>query len=201
MWNLTFSFLCFHKNFSLVLLQITNYLYSITNAKKKKNMICFILVQGFCPLKIKITQFPDGFCLNILTSLQKLGFQMDYETRIYTLTPEINKTNKPLSNKSNNKIFKYLLNNTLCSLPENLTCLKITKYYEKKWNWMPSFANQLEPLHTTTSSIIVTDSGLQITVGHWTLANQNCVWQNPTWVWTLCPDNFYIINHFTVRKN
>ena len=57
---------------------------------------------------------------------------MDYETRIYTLTPEINKTNKPLSNKSNNKIFKYLLNNTLCSLPENLTCLKITKYYEKK---------------------------------------------------------------------
>ena len=119
--------------------------------KKKKNMTCFILVQGFCPLKIKITQFPDGFCLNILTSLQKLGFQMDYETRIYTLTPEINKTNKPLSNKSNNKIFKYLLNNTLCSLPENLTCLKITKYYEKKWNWMPSFANQLETLHTTTS--------------------------------------------------
>ena len=54
-------------------------------------MICFILVQGFCPLKIKITQFPDGFCLNILTSLQKLGFQMDYETRIYTLTPEIKK--------------------------------------------------------------------------------------------------------------
>ena len=23
-----------------------------------------ILVQGFCPLKIKITQFPDGFRLN-----------------------------------------------------------------------------------------------------------------------------------------
>ena len=23
-----------------------------------------ILVQGFCPLKIKITQFPDGFPLN-----------------------------------------------------------------------------------------------------------------------------------------
>ena len=34
--NLTFSFLCFHKNFSLVLSQITNYLYSLTNAKKKK---------------------------------------------------------------------------------------------------------------------------------------------------------------------
>jgi len=25
-----------------------------------------ILVQDFCPLKIKITQFPDGFCLNLL---------------------------------------------------------------------------------------------------------------------------------------
>ena len=54
-------------------------------------MLLIILVQGFCPLKIKITQFPDGFRLNILTSLQKLGFQMDYETRIYTLTPEIKK--------------------------------------------------------------------------------------------------------------
>ena len=96
-------------------------------------MLLIILVQGFCPLKIKITQFPDGFRLNILTSLQKLGFQMDYETRIYTLTPVINKTNKPLSIKSNNnKTFKYLLNNTLCSLPENLTCLKISKYYEWK---------------------------------------------------------------------
>ena len=60
-------------------------------------MLLFILVQGFCPLKIKITQFPNGVRLNILTSLQKLGFQMDYETRIYTLTPETNKTNKSLS--------------------------------------------------------------------------------------------------------
>ena len=29
-------------------------------------MLCYliILVQGFCPLKIKTTQFPDGFRLN-----------------------------------------------------------------------------------------------------------------------------------------
>ena len=26
-----------------------------------------ILIQGFCPLKIEITQFPDGFRLNLLT--------------------------------------------------------------------------------------------------------------------------------------
>ena len=28
------------------------------------------VVQGFCPLKIKITQFPDGFCLKILLCLR-----------------------------------------------------------------------------------------------------------------------------------
>ena len=36
--------------------------------KKKKRMpYCWIiLVQGFCPLKIEIIQFPDGFPLNII---------------------------------------------------------------------------------------------------------------------------------------
>ena len=29
-------------------------------------MLYIILVQGFCLLKIKITQFPDGFRLNAL---------------------------------------------------------------------------------------------------------------------------------------
>ena len=40
------------------------------------NVICIILdetcinlVQGFCPLKIKMTQFPDGFCLEILLNM------------------------------------------------------------------------------------------------------------------------------------
>ena len=28
------------------------------------------MVQGYCLLKIKITQFPDGFCLKILTCLR-----------------------------------------------------------------------------------------------------------------------------------
>ena len=34
---------------------------------KKKNVLLVKLLslQGFCPLKIKVTQFPDGFCLNI----------------------------------------------------------------------------------------------------------------------------------------
>ena len=32
----------------------------------EKMVLKIILVQGFCPLKIKITQFPDGFRLNIL---------------------------------------------------------------------------------------------------------------------------------------
>ena len=28
-------------------------------------MLEIILVQGFCPLKVEITQFPNGFLLNI----------------------------------------------------------------------------------------------------------------------------------------
>ena len=28
-------------------------------------MLEIILVQGFCPLKIRITQFPNGFCTAI----------------------------------------------------------------------------------------------------------------------------------------
>ena len=45
---------CSLNTFSLVLLQIT----------KESNILYIILVQYFCPLKIKITEFPDGFHLN-----------------------------------------------------------------------------------------------------------------------------------------
>ena len=31
---------------------------------KKMRLIEIILVQGFCPLKVQITQFPDGFRFN-----------------------------------------------------------------------------------------------------------------------------------------
>ena len=55
MWNLTFIFLDSHKKFSLVLLQVTNYIYSPW--KCKKNVILFILVPGFCPLRIKLFIF------------------------------------------------------------------------------------------------------------------------------------------------
>ena len=36
-------------------------------------MIEIILVQGFCPLKIKITQFPNGFlnCCNLIVFQSK----------------------------------------------------------------------------------------------------------------------------------
>ena len=47
------------------------YRYLITSialekGKKKCDIVYIILVQGFCLLKIKITQFPDGFLLNPL---------------------------------------------------------------------------------------------------------------------------------------
>ena len=55
-----------NEKFSLVLLQITNYIYTVLEkCEKKCNMIKIILVQGFCPLNLKITQFPGGFYLNV----------------------------------------------------------------------------------------------------------------------------------------
>ena len=51
------------------------YLWFITSlalekSKKECNILLTILVQGFCPLKIKITQFPGGFCFNFFDNLQ-----------------------------------------------------------------------------------------------------------------------------------
>lgn len=37
-------------------------------------MIKIILAQGFCPLKFKITQSPDGFCLNFFTLTRSIDF-------------------------------------------------------------------------------------------------------------------------------
>ena len=37
---------------------------ALEKSEKECNMLEIILVQGFCSLKIKITQFPDEFCLN-----------------------------------------------------------------------------------------------------------------------------------------
>ena len=36
---------------------------SLEKCKTKGDIVQIILVQGFCPLKIEITQFPDGFRL------------------------------------------------------------------------------------------------------------------------------------------
>ena len=41
--------------------------------RKKMQYSLIILVQAFCPLKIKITQFPGGFRLNILCSSSRKG--------------------------------------------------------------------------------------------------------------------------------
>ena len=42
---------------------------ALEKCKKECNVLWVILVQDFCPLKIKITQFPDGFRLKILVSV------------------------------------------------------------------------------------------------------------------------------------
>ena len=61
--NLRFIFSGSHKKFSLVLLQMTNYIFSSWKMWKRMRCALIILARGFWPLKIKITQFPDGFCL------------------------------------------------------------------------------------------------------------------------------------------
>ena len=40
-----------------MLLQITNYIAALEKCEKEFNMLKVILVQGFCPLKIKIINF------------------------------------------------------------------------------------------------------------------------------------------------
>ena len=57
--NLKFVFLGFHKNLSLAVIS-----YNLLHLQpSESNMLEIILVQGFCPLEIKITQFPNGFPL------------------------------------------------------------------------------------------------------------------------------------------
>ena len=36
---------------------------AIKKCEKECNMLENMLVQGFCPLKMKVTQFPNAFCL------------------------------------------------------------------------------------------------------------------------------------------
>ena len=42
---------------------------ALEKCEKECNKLEIILVQGFCPLKIKITQFPNGFYLNSFNNL------------------------------------------------------------------------------------------------------------------------------------
>ena len=61
LWNLMVIFLGSHKKFSLVLLQMTTYIFSPWKIlKRMKYALNIIVVQGFCPLKIQIIQFPRG---------------------------------------------------------------------------------------------------------------------------------------------
>ena len=53
-----FSLLLFHINYHSFI--------ALEKCKKGCNMLEIILVQGFCPLKIKITQFPNGFRRNFI---------------------------------------------------------------------------------------------------------------------------------------
>ena len=47
--------------------------------KKECNMLSIILVQDFCPLKIKITQFPGGFPLYLTHCKNHWEFSIAFE--------------------------------------------------------------------------------------------------------------------------
>ena len=55
-----------------MLLQTTIVITSLAFEKCKKecDIVKIILVKGFCPLKTKITHFPDGFLLNTWQQVQ-----------------------------------------------------------------------------------------------------------------------------------
>ena len=54
---------CFFDVLSFSFLQLSTFI-ALENCEKECNMLEIVLVQGFRPLKIKITQFPNGFQLN-----------------------------------------------------------------------------------------------------------------------------------------
>ena len=64
-----------HEKFSLVLLEMTNYIFRRLKKCKKE---CNILVQGFCPLRIKITQFPGGFRLKVCSKIEEVVLAREY---------------------------------------------------------------------------------------------------------------------------
>ena len=82
LWNLTFIFLDSHEKFSLLLLQITTYIFSPWKMENKCNILKIIpQVQGFCSLRIKITQFPSGFLLkHSFCMLPSTNFKTDNTT-------------------------------------------------------------------------------------------------------------------------
>ena len=48
---------------------------ALEKCKKECDIVQITLVQGFRPLKINITQFPDGFHVNVLSRLNSVDVQ------------------------------------------------------------------------------------------------------------------------------
>ena len=69
LWNLTFISSDCHEKFSLVSLPMTKSPSLGLKKCTKECNILLILVQGFCSLRIKITQFPGGFRLKVWVPL------------------------------------------------------------------------------------------------------------------------------------
>ena len=67
------------RTFSLKLFHITDYInfIGLKKCKKEFNMLEIVLVQGFCPLKINITEFFNRFRLKLYSdTLQSWYYQL-----------------------------------------------------------------------------------------------------------------------------
>ena len=92
LWSLTFIFSGSHKKFSLVLLHMTNYICSPWKMYKRMQYALSYsdTVTLFRRLKIKITQFPDGFRLHwvpLYLIKTRLIFTSNFSVQI---TPNLN---------------------------------------------------------------------------------------------------------------
>ena len=53
--------------FGVISYNLLHFFIALEKCEKECNMLEIILVQGFCSLKIKITQFPNEFCLKFIS--------------------------------------------------------------------------------------------------------------------------------------
>ena len=85
------------------------------NEKKRMRYCWIILVKGFCPLKIQIIQFPDGFHLNII----KQVFLLLRQTELKHKLKDVHGSYVQRRKLNANTVFPYYGKHKTSTSPEN----------------------------------------------------------------------------------